>query len=206
LNEPNKWAKCWFLHVDKTPDGKPMTMQNMNAMQAKSGRNERLLCDTDWYKDEDFYTQDAPRLSWRLVSKSVLPDSTSKDEVEQMELIVKTLQNGVFEGMEMPAEYQEAVDEFEAKKTEIKDSEMIENLQLCKLTRATPAEMIQAIEMHYQNTGEYLFSDSYVRTRLRNSSGDLVSVGDADADGVVVDDAHPGIRFSDIGATLSLQS
>jgi hypothetical protein len=217
LERARAMGQMLVLHVDKTTDGQIMTMDKMNTMQGEEERNSHVLYDTNWYSNENFHTQEAPRLSWRLVSKSIVEGSTSKNEVQQLELIVLALQNEVFANMEIPADYQAAIDEFESQKAEItkymnsddrwqKASEMIEALALSKLTRGTPAEMIQAIEMHHQNNGGYLFNGVYVRTLRRDSSGSLVGVGGADADGAIVYGIHPGHRDSDIGVSLSLQS
>lgn len=217
LRQAKKMGLMLVLHVDKTPEGKPMTMRNMNSGQAESGRNARVLYNADWYKNEDFYTQDVPRLSWRLESKTVLPDSTDKNEVEQLELIVLALQNTVFKGMAMPGDYQEAIEEFESKKRQItvfmegdnkweKASEIIEGLKLSKMTRGIPAEVAQTIETYHQNTSEYLFPNVLVRTPRRPSLGNLVRVGNAGSDGMYVGGSHPGIRVGSLGVALSLQS
>ncbi len=228
LERAKQLGMMLVLHVDKTPDGKPMTMKNMNSMQIESGRNESLFrsgCEADWYQDEDYYTQDVPRLSWKLEAKEVLRDSNNRSEVGQLHLILEYLKNAVFEGMEIPADYQEAIEEFKARKVEIiklmerhdtwkKASEIIENLKLSKLTRATPVELIQTIETYHRNTCKHLFpilksKDHYevcVRTPRRNSSDGLVYIGRSPRDGADVNGTPPEVRERSIGVALSLRS
>ena len=85
--------------------------------------------DNSWYKNEDFL-KDVPRASWVLVSKDVIPNSLSKNFLQQTEVIANYLKTDIFSAkgesasggkdQEMPEAYKEAIEEFEAKKASIK--------------------------------------------------------------------------------------
>jgi hypothetical protein len=217
LSRAKQLGMMLVLHAGITPEGSPMTMKAMKTLQGGLGWENKLLRNDKWCQEEEFYKSETPRLGWRLESKAILPDSTNKNEVQQLELLAAYLKNTIFAGTVLPADYASAIAEFEAKKAEItklmvsdKDwpqaSAIIQDLSLCKLTRAVPAELIQTIETHHQNTGEYLLPDVYARTPRRRTDGGLVSVGRVRADGVYVHRYHPGPRGSDLGVALSLQS
>ena len=126
-----------ILRVDKTAEGKPMSIKAMSDMLDKKWQDEGkdcLLFEKDCFffeiyetKDEiwkafvgkDVFTQESPRPGWALVSKDFLPDSLDKDGLGQTEVVIKTLKEEVFKDLDIPEEYAEAITEFENKKAEI---------------------------------------------------------------------------------------
>ena len=170
----------------------------------------------DWYKEEEFYTNEAPDVSWALVSKEVVPDSPSKNYLEQTQVLVDYLKNEVFKDVEMPAEYVEAIEEFETEKAEIsaivssstesewkEAAQRLEALKINQLTRRSPAETMYDLMVCYQQTGKKQLPDIYSWTKRRSSGGFLVCVGYFGSDGVAVYGLWPGSSPSSLGVSFS---
>ncbi|MDO8560663.1 MAG: hypothetical protein Q7R91_00400, partial [bacterium] len=132
LERAKEMGQMLVLRVDKTEDGKPMSMEAMNTILAKRWEKEKkggLLNTADGWKgvtgSKDF-SEVAPRAGWALISKELLEGSTSKNCIEQTDVIIKALREQVFSAkggsasggkdIEMPEEYEEAIREFEANK------------------------------------------------------------------------------------------
>ena len=200
------------LYADKAPDGKPLTGEKLLELtdnKTSDGRN--LFYDTDWYKNEDFFTKEVPRAGWKLVSKETIPDSTSKKYVEQTETIVSYLKGKVFKDQPLPEEYQKAINEFNAKKQELvkllnsnwqKAAEELENLEITKLTRETPIEVLYRLALNERENKKRLLPN-YSWTFRRSSNGKLVYVGDFDSDGVIVNGSGPGFSSGILGVSFS---
>jgi len=211
-----------ILRVDKTNDGKPLTMAKMNELlkgKVKDGTKALYsddgsgkIKDDAWYKDEDFILKETPKLSWALTSKEVISNSSDKNYLDQTTEIVNYLKNDVFKGKEIPAEFQGAIAEFEKAKDEIarllnddwkKAAEKLEGLALTKLTRQTPAETLYDIFVYFQNKGERLLENMYTWTSRRASDGELVIVGRFDADGADVYCYTPDYSYGNLGVAFS---
>ncbi len=200
-----------ILYADKA-NGKPLTGKKLfNLTGNKTSDGKKLFYDTDWYKNEDFFTKETPKAGWKLVSKETIPDSTSKNYLEQTETIVSYLQVKVFQDKPLPEEYQKAITEFNAKKEKLKKllssdwekaAEELENLAITKLTRETPIETIYRLALNERENKKRLLSN-YSWTS-RSSYGELVIVGGFDSSGVGVSSSRPddsiigsvGVSFS----------
>lgn len=98
----------------------PLTMKQIGEALGDKVKDEgKVFYDTDWCKEEKFYTEDAAKAGWALVSKEVVPNSTDKNYLDQTDLLVDYLKDQVFKGVELPPVYQEAIDEYLAKRTDI---------------------------------------------------------------------------------------
>ena len=207
-----------ILRVDKTADDKPLTMQEINTMLEKKIADEgkgKILYNTDWYKNEDFFTKDTPRLSWALVSKAEIPNSISKSFLQQTEQIIEYLTNIVFKDVDLdkiPKEYAEAVEEFNSKKAEIaalisinwqEAAKQLSELRINQLTRQLPVEAMYDGLMYLQNNNTRLMESKYTWTFRRASDGRLVLFGSADADGADVSDWTPDATHGDLGVAFS---
>lgn len=211
-----------ILRVDKTNDGKPLTMAKMNELLGGkvSGGGKALyrddgsgkIDDDAWYKDEDFALKETPKLSWALANKEVISSSPDKNYLDQTVEIVDYIQNAVFKGMEIPAEFQNAISEFEKAKDEIgrlinedwkKAAEKLEGLAITKLSRQTPAEAIYDIFVYFQNKGERLLENMYTWTSRRYSDGKLVGVGSFASDGADVRSRRPDYSYDALGVSFS---
>ena len=215
LEKAKALGQMLVLRIDQTADGQPLTMKEMNELLEKKIKAEgkgKILYQVDWYKDEDFFTKDTPRLSWALVSKKEIPDSTSKNYVQQTEKIAEYLRNQVFKDVEIPTEYQEAIDEFEAKQADIaailtsnwqEAAKQLSELKINQLTRQSPADALYDWLMYLQNNNGRLMEDKYTWTSRRAPDGELVSFGDSDADGSGVVHWTPGGASGILGVVFS---
>jgi len=195
----------------------PLTMKQISESLANKVNDDgKVLYDFKWYKEEKFYTTEAPEASWALVSKEVVPDSPNKNYLQQTQVLIDYLRNEVFKDVEIPAEYADAMNEFESEKAEIaaivsssvesewrKAAQMLEELKINRLTRRSPAEALYDLVVYFQNNGERLLPDTYSWTNRRNSSGSLVYVGYFESDGVVVSGDSPGESDSYFGDSFS---
>ena len=211
-----------ILRVDKTNDGKPLTMAKMNELlkgKVKDGTKALYsddgsgkIDDDAWYKNEDFVLKETPKLSWALASKEVISNSPDKNYLDQTAEIVNYLKNEVFKGKTIPADFQSAIAEFEKAKGEIaklinddwkKAAEKLEGLAITKLTRQTPAEALYDIFVYFQNKGERLLENMYTWTSRRASDGELVDVGYFDAGGADVSSRTPDYSDGALGVAFS---
>ena len=152
-----------ILRVNETPDGQPLTMKKIQ---------ELLQIDAHWYRDEDFFTQDVPRVKWALVSKNVIPNSTGKNYLQQTEVIVDYLKTKVFKG-QLPKEFAQAITEFETKKASMAErirsnsargqvAKELSDLKLTQLTRQSPVEVLYDFHICWKNKNESKFR-AYLR-------------------------------------------
>jgi hypothetical protein len=222
LEKAKELNQFLVLRVDKAPDGKPLSLQKINEiLKGKVSDGSKLLYADDgkggiqsdsWHKNEEFSKNESPRLAWALVSKEVIPNSTSKNYLQQTEELVNYIKNSVFKGEKIPEEYQEAIGEFEKEKDGIgkitssewqKAAEKLSNLKINRLTRQNPAEVLYDIAIYFQNKSERILENKYSWTYSRASDGMLVYVGRFDADGVGVDGWGPGRSGGGVGVAFS---
>jgi len=91
LERAKELGQFLILRVDKTADGQSLTMERMNKLLAdefKETGKGKILFKTDdsgnieanaWYKNEDFFLEEIPKLSWALVTKEVIPNSLNNN-------------------------------------------------------------------------------------------------------------------------------
>ena len=216
------------LRVDRTADGKPLDMNKMHELlqpEFTTGNKGKILNsygqDNSWYKNEDFL-KDVPRASWVLVSKDVIPNSLSKNFLQQTEVIANYLKTDIFSAkggsasggkdQEMPEAYKEAIEEFEAKKASIQAiltsnwqeaAKQLSELKINQLTRQLPVETMYDFLMYFKNNGKRLLESKYTCTYRRDSGGRLVGFGGSDADGARVYRWAPDIVDVLLGVAFS---
>ena len=90
------------LRIDRIADGTPLDMNKMHELlqpEFTTNNQGKILNsygqDSSWYKNEDFL-KDVPRASWVLVSKDVIPNSLSKNFIQQSEVIANYLKTDIF--------------------------------------------------------------------------------------------------------------
>lgn len=210
--------------ADHTSDGRPFTMQTMNALKEQifadegggkllySGDGQGGVGDDCWYKGESFFTEKILQFKWALVSKEVIPDSLDQNYLEQTETIIKYLTEEVFKDQEMPVEYQEAIAEFEAQKAEIQEfmssnwrkaADQLASLKITTLTRQTPVEVLFDDITYFLKNKEKLLENTYTWTSVQASGGHLVDVGRAASGGAGVYGYGPADRYGPLGVSLS---
>ena len=219
LERAEKMGQMLVLRVDKTEDGKPMSLSAMNGILATRWEKEKkggLLNTTDGWRDavtgEKGFAEVAPRSGWALVSKDLLPESTNKNYIEQTEVIVKALREKAFKDIEVPEEYEEAIREFEANKDRLtklmsknweQAAKELSELKINQLTRQSIQEAIYDLAMYYDTRGKRLLPDKYAWSNSRSRDGDLVDLGLFGAGGVVGSAWGPDYRYGAFGVSLS---
>ena len=215
------------LRVDKAPDGEPLSMQKINEiLKGKVSDGSKLLSSDDgkggikddyWYRNEAFFKKETPKLAWSLASKEVIPNSTSKNYLQQTEELVNYIKDSVFKE-EVPEEYQEAIKEFEKEKDGVgkiitseweRGVEKWSNLKINRLTRQNSAEVLYDIAIYFQNKGERILENQYSWTRSwahgcdSDGDGGCASVGWFNEDGVSVDGLKLSYFSNDLGVIFS---
>ena len=218
LERAKEMGQMLVLRVEKTEDGKPMSMEAMNTILAKRWEKEKkggLLNTADGWKgvtgSKDF-SEVAPRAGWALISKELLKDSASKNYIEQTEVIIKALREQAFKDIEMPEEYEEAIREFEANKGRLtklmsenwqQAAKELAELKITQLTRQSIQETIYDLALYYDKNGKRLLPNVYTWSNSRSTDGMLVRLGDFDAWGVDGYGWTPVRRYGVLGVLLS---
>ncbi|HEY4520293.1 MAG TPA: hypothetical protein VJJ72_00605 [Candidatus Paceibacterota bacterium] len=217
LERAKELGQFLVLRIDRTPDGEPLTMLKIHEylMPKYQAKNQgKVLYDTteQWKLDSDFFTVETPRIQWALVSKEVLPGSTSANYLIQTEHLADYLRGQVFRGRSLPQEYEEAVTEFENAKPDIialmtsdwqKAAEKLENLKITKMLRPVPVDVLYDTASYLQYNNVRRLEDKYAWTSRRSSGGGLVCVGRAGAGGAGVDGWEPDGSDSGLGVVFS---
>ena len=193
--------------------GVPVTMENLKKYFPKAHDNNPMLYSQDWYKNEAFFKNDRPRVGGRLTSKEVVPNSTSKNYLQQTDLLITHLQDEVFKGGVLPKEYVDAIAEYKAKKPGIETlmtankwqdaSKILSELAITKLTRETPVESLYRLILNNKARQQKPLPSIYSWTSGRDSEGRLVYVGLFDEFGAYVNGYAPTISSGTLGACFS---
>ncbi len=218
LERAEKMGQMLVLRVNETADGKPMSMEAMNEILLKKWEKEGkggILNTPDGWKNwigEEFFSKEAPRLGWALVSSEVLSESLSKNYLEQTEVIIDALRDKAFKGMDVPEEYAKAITEFESKKKNLakligedwqEAAKQLVELKITQLTRQTTPETIYDVAIYYDKHNKRLLANTYNWSASRSPDGRLVPLGSFDAGGVYGDGFRPDDRGGDLGVSLS---
>jgi len=212
IEKAKELGQFLILRTDKIDKKTPLTIENLNKhLKGKTKEGGKILY-SDSYKSEDLYKTEIPKLSWALTSKELIPDSTSKNYLQQTELIVKYLKEKVFKDTDISESYQQAITEFEAQKDEIeklmttdwkKAAEKLEKLQINQLTRQTPVETIYDLIAYLHTNNQRLLENKYTWTKRRFSDGRLVYVGNFVSNGADLNDWRPDDSYGNIGVSFS---
>lgn len=202
--------------TDKDPMGNPLTMQKLqHLLQPKfDGEGKgKVLYDPVWYKGEEFFTTETPKAGWALVSKEVIPNSASKNYLQQIDAIEDYVKNRVFAGGVVPVAYQHAFAEYGDKKARIakliKDEDWksaakeLAGLQVNKIFRQSPVEAVYDLMSYFAKNGERPLGSMYTWTNKQSSYGYLVDVGAFDEGGARVYDGYPDYTDGDLGVVFS---
>ena len=218
LERAEKLGQMLLLRIDKTAEGKPMSLEAMTEVMTKRWKDEGkgdLLSTADGWKTwigEDRFTTESPRTGWALVSKDVLPESLSKNYLEQTEVIITTLKNEVFKDMDVPEEYTKAIAEFESKKAKLaelinedwkKAAKELTELKISQMTRQTFPETIYDLAVYYDANNKRLLSDTRAWSSSLSPDGGVVGLGIFGAGGVSGGRWDPGVRDGYLGVSLS---
>jgi hypothetical protein len=209
------------LRVSNAPDGSKLTIPKMREVLlqefARNNDGEVLYNpDADWKRNSTFYTDEVPELAWAFTSDDVLANSTSKNHLQQTQLLAEYAKTTLFKKGQLPPEYQEAIRELEAQQAEIQRlmvsdwkaaADRLAKLKINTLMRGNPAETVQDMLVTFMNSDpakrKRLLKKMWTWTATQSSDGHLVRVGDFGRDGVLVNDDQPGRSDGGLGVVLS---
>ena len=216
LETAKEQGEMLVLRIEHDDKGELITMEHLTRMfasqmpknikflyaQEKAG-NPKLGNDC-WYKNEHFFKQHSPKLEWKLVSKNVLPNSTSKDYIEQTRILREHLHNSL-----TPQELAECSD---AKLEELRElmktdwkkaAQQLSELLINQNHRRRPVEVLYDLALRFGAQDERLLQDKRDWTCACSSDGNLVSTGDFDAKGARVNGWLPDSSNGDLGVVSS---
>ncbi|MEK7604410.1 MAG: hypothetical protein AAB442_01280 [Patescibacteria group bacterium] len=195
---------------------KPLTLANLKQKFTKAHDDGKVFYEQDWYKNEDFFKKEKPRVGWRLTSKDLLPESTSKNYLEQTDVLIEYLQKQVFKGAKLPKPYEDAIAEWKREREKIEPlatsstdtewkcgSQMLTDLAITKLTRELPIEVMYRFILNDQINKDKPLPSAYTWTASRSSGGYLVHVGGFGDAGALVSRGDPGARHDNLGVSFS---
>ena len=215
LERAKELNQLLVLRIDSLEPGKLLTAQKVKEMFQEKLEREgkgKLFYDQDWYVGERCFTTESPRRGWALIDPELIPDSTSKNYLEQTDTIALRLETEVFKDMEIPEEYSEAISEFVTMRRDIEGimssdwqraSQLLADLKLTRLTRPSMVEQLYDTALVYASTGRRLHEGDYSWTKSRASSGGLVDVGLFDSAGAEVGRPMPSDSRDSLGVSLS---
>jgi hypothetical protein len=213
LEKAKENGEMLVLRVESDGEGSPMTMERMNGLmqailtEGDEEEQEKLLYDTDWYQEEDFFKNASLKTEWKIVGKNFVPDSTSKNYIEQTKVLRDYLlgldsvskeeqeecTDGLLEGL------QKMLDE-DYDKNWKKVAKKLSELLINKNHRRIPAEILYDWVLQFRNRKERgILEANYDWSNTLSSYGELVSLGDADRNGVYVINAYPDYRNGSLG-------
>ena len=209
------------LRVSTAPDGSKLTIPKMRELLqesfARNSDGEVLYSpNSDWKLASTFYTDEVPEMAWAFTSDEVLPNSTSKNHLQQTQVLADYARATLFKKGQLPPEYQEAIQEFETQRDEIQRlmgsdwkaaAGRLAGLKINKLMRGNPAETVQDLLVTFQNSDpksrKRLLEQMWTWTATQSSDGRLVFVGRFGRDGVHVVYAQPGYSDGRLGVVLA---
>ena len=195
--------------TDTAGDGKSLTMDKIVGILHNRLGDGNLIFPTEWYARELFYTRKTPKKGWRFVGGDTIPGPTGTSYIQQTGALVDYLVTRVYAGQELPAVYQAAVNEYEAKVgaiSELADKNWKEYARQCmalkinQLFRDEPVDVLYDIVVQFIVNGVELFRGKRVCTAGFTSAGYPVVVpGRSGNDGIILSrtmDSWPSIRDS----------
>ncbi len=214
LDDAKNNGEVLILRVPRAADRSPLTIQKMQEILQPAldlANRGNVLLSTDWYENEDFFTQERPRPGWALVAKKPIEASKGKNFLEQSIALADYLESTAYRNNSVHEPLANAVQELLREKQAIADilgsrepaSAKLAQLSINELTRQTASEAIYDLMMYFQNNNERLMQREYTWTNSRASDGDLVYVGRFDSDGVNVYGSSPDDSYSDLGVCPS---
>ena len=192
LEKAKALGEMLVLRVAFDSENNPLTMKRIGVILAEKIRRDgkgKLFFDTEWYKDEQFFTMDSPKTEWKLVSKTVVPETTGKNYVDQTRSFRDYLATYGFATEE---ELKECTD---AKLEEIKGvmgsdwkkaAEMLAGLKINMNHRRWPVEALYDMVLALQARDMRLQDGKYEWTPRLTSDGNLVRLGSFVSGGLYV--------------------
>lgn len=182
------------------------TMEGINKIMESrlSGSEGKLLYDTDWYENEDFFKKQEVREGWALVSKDLIENSTSKDYINQTAILRDHL-------ISLDSLTEDELSEVSNEKLndirKLMDrdweaaSKQLSELKINQNHRRTASEALYDFVIRFKNTTDKdrMLESVYDWTNTRASGGELVLFGGADSGGANVGRGEPDGSDSYLG-------
>ncbi|OGH85045.1 MAG: hypothetical protein A2294_01485 [Candidatus Magasanikbacteria bacterium RIFOXYB2_FULL_38_10] len=201
----------WFLvlEVDSFADGTPLNLKNLREKVEPDmqERNQGKLTASKWWENESWANTPFP-MSWKLVHRGSLPNSSAKDYIAQTKFLRGFLQEHNLLSAEDSAECSDA--RLEQIQTLINNgdwrgaAEQLSNLAVNSRNRPEPLEIIYQFFTVFRTSGNRLYNNSYHWSAKRSAGGKLVSVGNCGAGGADLSSWEPGLAHSHLGVSLSV--
>ena len=219
LKEAKERGEQLILYVDTKGNGSPFTMKDIeNIRNNKTSNGDTLLWNTNqgdnWFNNETALHEESPRLAWRLTTPEIIPNSTDKNYIEQIEESINYLQNETFAHSDMPQTYLDAIEQFKNKKAELEElmendwkqaSEELAKLDIVQLTHERLSEILYRLTLNEAKTGtKSLNSIIYTWSSSRSSSARLAVLGYFVSDGAYVSASEPSDRNGYLGLCISV--
>ncbi|MFA4954713.1 MAG: hypothetical protein WC641_05365 [Patescibacteria group bacterium] len=174
-------------------DGTPLTGERMSGLiqteYDKLGLGN-FLHDTDWYRNEDFFTKLGLNYEWKLITKQTIPDSKNKRHHHEPE--------GTFTHQDTQ-EY--AIEEYVEKLDIPRDQ--LHRPEPFQMLYATALHLIATERLNGKGKGERTLANEYHWSGVRTSDWKPVYVGRADSDGAGVDARSRFVPRGNLGVCLS---
>lgn len=224
-DEERAWARqsglLLRLRIDRAQDGSPLTMRKMQVARAPAleATGQTLLFDTSRYQEEDFYLLETPTVGWALTSNGLLPNSTNKDLIKQIQLGIDFLTDagapltlGLVTAMNGWDVYRRARFDtqtpFEIRQllmgTEWKTyADELAAQPILRYLLPSATDLLFDHETFRTMTDTYTLPRTISRTRSRSTDGMLVELGGVGAGGASVAKGMPGDARGLLGLVLS---
>lgn len=210
-----------ILYVENWPDGSSLTGESIaEKFNNKKKDGSKLLYKIDWYKDEDFFTKDTPKLRWRIVSDDVIDGSTNKNYLEQTRILAGYVEGLYDDKDSIPEDIKEMIaeardlaadpdfqEEVQSNDETIWKSaaEKLANLPLNQHFRESFPELIYRLALTDRARADQLLKSFYSWTNSCTSDGALVNGGRFGGGGARVLRWRPWLRGSDLGCAFSAE-
>ena len=206
------------FRVSKAEDGGQLSMKKMDEVLSwrfeTEGKGTVLSATSGWCKNDPFFAAMVPNDGWALVSREVVPGTTSKDYLEQTDELIRYLKEEVFQGRALPQESVAAIEEFQAVRPQIaaliySDSnwldgaERLEALKITRLLRPSPVEMMYDEMLAYDHASVRGRSDVRTWTSGRSDMGGFVLAGRAGKEGLFFFEHMPDGGDASLGAVFA---
>ncbi|MDO8507934.1 MAG: hypothetical protein Q7S53_05230 [bacterium] len=207
-------AQFLVLRTDKAPDGKDLTIMKMEKIAKDVSKPIMVGRQCKRALKKEGLINELPRKGWALVTKH--PLDYNVDVMSHNATVIGYLKRNIFDGQEIPIEYERAFEEFAAALDFVKDlrirggkksenNDIIKNLKITELTKPSVSEVIYDSLVYQKNNGIILQKDLAILTKSCPLSKGFVFVGSGENNFYL--DFFSSIKHSGKpGATLSRRS
>ena len=179
--------------------------------------------DGPWFNDEKFFTEETPKVGWKLVSKDIIPKSTDKNYLEQIDCVAETVRGLYNDVLRIPDDVGQALKEWDDLKndtakysklqTDIVSSDetkwktvgdTFESLIITKMFRESFVEWFYWMVLNERINDGNIINNAELWTKSRTSIGSFVCVSRYTSGGPVhVNGYLPNEQWHNSGCVFS---